>query len=94
MPTIEEARHALELDQLQLPDDVPIDEVRVEEYIDSDGEDSLSVQVVLSESADVSAISGDTLLDIKDRISERLRAIGFRLFSYISFVKLSELNPQ
>ena len=94
MPTIEEARDALQLDQLHLPQDVRVEEVRINEYVDADGDDALFVQVILSEEVDAALIPGGTISDIKDRIRSRLQQIGVRIFCYFSFAKISELNPQ
>jgi len=93
MPTIEEARNALDLHNLELPKEPEIDELQVREYVDADGDDALYVQVILSEGVDAASISGEKIMDIKDKIRARLNSLGFRLFCYISFVKASELHP-
>lgn len=92
MPTIDDARKALDLRQLDLPEKPHIDDLQIREYVDADGEDALYVQVFLAEDVDAASIPGEIISEIKEIIRNRLREIGSRLFCYISFVKASELK--
>jgi hypothetical protein len=83
---------ALRLDSLTLPPSLDVQEVRVEEHTNADGEDSLRVLVVIGETIDPAEVSGADVAELKWQIRERLRAQGISLFAYIFLAKPSELQ--
>ena len=82
---------ALDLQKLTLPPSPPVTELRAEDYIDSSGEDSLQVFVILAENADVERLSGKDVGTLKSTIRDSLRRHGVTRFVYFTLAKPSEL---
>ncbi len=82
---------ALRLDLLTLPPSLDVQEVRVEEHTNADGEDSLRVLVVIGENVDAATVPGADVGDLKRSIRESLRQRGVTLFPYTFLAKPSEL---
>lgn len=87
------AREALDLERLRsaLPASIPVVKLEVEDYVDSRGEPSLKVLVVIDESTDVEKLSGRDVGELKTVIRASLREHGFELFPYFTLAKPSEL---
>ena len=82
---------ALDIQQFRFPPTLPVVEVEVEDYTDSDGEPALRVQVILDEATDIDAIQGEEVGELKFAIRDSLRRHGITLFPYIFLAKRSEL---
>jgi hypothetical protein len=87
-------RRALDMHRLKLPPSPPILAIEAEEYVDSSGDDSLRVWVVLPDEFDEETITGDEVLDIKSTIHQSLLSHGIDRFPYIFFIKLGEHEDQ
>jgi hypothetical protein len=85
-------RNALDLRELQIPRDLPVVRVEVEDYTDWTGDAALRVLVVLDESVDPATVSGEAVGDLKWSIQKSLRKHGVTLFPYIFLAKQSELT--
>lgn len=91
MTTDKQTLEALDVRSLQLPANPPVVGVEVDDYTDSTGEPALRVQVILDESADIDAIQGAQVGELKFAIRDSLRRHGVTLFPYIFLAKRSEL---
>jgi hypothetical protein len=67
-------------------------DIRVEDYVDTDGEDALRVTVILDERVNPAKVSGQDVTDLKRAIRDRIRGLGVELWPYIQLVKQSELD--
>ena len=76
----------------ELPRNPKIVDIRVEEYVDTDGEDALRVTVILDEGVKVEKVSGEDITALKSAIRQRIRDQGVTLWPYIWFAKQSELD--
>lgn len=85
---------ALKLSDLErmLPRSPRVVDIRVEEYVDSDGEDALRVYVIMDERVNPLKVDGDDVTDLKRTIHDRIRGLGIELWPYIHLVKQSELD--
>jgi hypothetical protein len=85
---------ALKLSDLKpkLPRNPRIVDIRVEDYVDTDGEDALRVWVILDEKVKPEKINGQDVTDLKRAIHDRIRGLGVELWPYIHLVKQSELD--
>jgi hypothetical protein len=94
MAVDQKIRDALKLSKLKtkLPKNPRVVDVRVEEYVDTSGEDALRVTVVLDEGVDVETLSAEDITAMTREIRARVRDQGFELWPYIQFVKQSELD--
>lgn len=92
MPVDEKTRDALDLRQLNIPPELPISRIEVEDYTDWDGDASLRVLVVLDEAVEVEKLLGGVVGKLKSRIHDSLRDHGIVLFPYIFLAKQSELD--
>jgi hypothetical protein len=81
---IRKIQDALELSKMRakLPRDPKVVDIRVEDYVDSDGEDALRVTVVIDEDVDVEKIDGDDVMAVKRTIHDRVRDLGVDLWPY------------
>ncbi len=84
----------LKLSELKskLPRNPKVVDIRVEEYVDTDGEDALRVTVILDESVKVEKLKGDDITEVKSAIRQAIRDQGVSLWPYIWFAKQSELD--
>jgi hypothetical protein len=78
----------------KLPRNPKVVDIRVEDYVDTDGEDALRVMVVIDEDVDVENIDGDDVTAVKRAIRDRIRDLGVELWPYIQFAKPSELEEE
>jgi hypothetical protein len=85
-------REALRLETLKLPPNPKVVEVRVEDYVDTSGEDALRVTVILDEQVDVEKVTGREVINLKTAIRDRVREQGVELWPYIWLAKQSELD--
>ncbi len=85
---------ALKLSDLKprLPRNPRVVGVKVEDYVDSDGEDALRVTVIMDERVDPAKVSGQDVNDLKMAIRDRIRELGVELWPYIQLVKQSEVD--
>ena len=91
MTTNKQTLEALDVGSLQLPPSPPVVGLEVEDYTDSSGEPALRIQVILDESADIDAIQGEQVGELKFAIRNSLQKHGITLFPYIFLAKRSEL---
>jgi hypothetical protein len=94
MAVDQEAREALDLNSLQLPSELPVVRLEVEDYTDWSGEPALKVWVILDESVeiDIDKGLGEAVSRLKASIHDRLLDHGITLFPYIFLAKQSELD--
>jgi cytidylate kinase len=92
MTVDQKIREALRLEKLKLPRNPRVVDVRIEDYVDTSGEDALRVLVVLDEKVRVEKITGREVIDLKMAIRDWLREQGVELWPYISLAKQSELD--
>src|SRR5580692_7676007 len=91
---IQKVQDALKPSKLRskLPRNPKVVDIRVEEYVDTDGEDALRVTVILDEKVEVEKLSGNDITDLKMAIHDRIRQQGVELWPYVRFAKQSELD--
>ena len=94
MAVDQKIRNAVKLSKLKakLPENPRVVDIRVEDYVDTDGEDALRVTVILDESVDVENIRGEDITALKSAIRNAVREQGVELWPYIRFAKQSELD--
>jgi hypothetical protein len=94
MPVDQKIRSALKLSKLKakLPENPRVADIRVEDYVDTDGEDALRVMVILAESVDIENFRGADISALKSAIRNAVREQGVELWPYIRFAKQSELD--
>ena len=92
MTVDQKIRAALRIKELKLPRNPKVVDVRIEDYVDTSGEDALRVQVVLDEKVQVEKVTGREVIDLKMAIRDWLREQGVELWPYISLAKQSELD--
>jgi hypothetical protein len=90
---IQKVQDALKLSRVKskLPRNPKVVDIRVEDYVDSDGEDALRVTIVIDEDVDVEK-SGQEITDLKSAVRRRIRELGVELWPYIQIAKPSELE--
>jgi hypothetical protein len=93
---IQKIQDALKLSDLKskLPRNPKVIDIRVEDYVDTDGEDALRVTIVIDEGVRVERLKGDDIIALKSTIRDRIREMGIELWPYIQIAKLSELNEE
>ena len=91
---IQKVQDALKLGKVKskLPRNPKVVDIRVEDYVDTDGEDALRVTIVIDEDVDVEKVSGQDITDLKNAIRRRIRELGVELWAYIRIAKPSELE--
>ncbi len=84
----------LKLSELQskLPRDPKVVDIRVEDDVDTDGEDALRVTVILDEAVDPEKFRGEDIISLKSAIRQQLRDQGVTLWPYIWLATQSELD--
>jgi hypothetical protein len=94
MPVDQKIRDSLRLGDLKsnLPPNPRVVDIRVEDYVDTDGEDALRVTVVLDEDVEVEKLRAEDTTRLKTLIHDLLRAQRVELWPYIQFAKQSELD--
>ena len=94
MPVDEKTREALDLKSLNLPPEIPITRIEVEDYTSWDGDPSLRVTVILDEAVEVEKVSGDVIGELKNRSHNSLIDHGVARYPYFFLAKQSELDAQ
>jgi hypothetical protein len=91
---IQKVQDALKLGKgkSKLPRNPKVVDIRVEDYVDSDGEDALRVTIVIDEDVDVENVNGQDLSDLVNAIRSRIRELDVGRWAYIGFAKPSELE--
>jgi cytidylate kinase len=92
MTVDQKIREALRIKELKLPRNPKVVDVRIEDYVDTSGEDALRVWVVLDEKVRVEKITGREVIDLKMAIRDWIREQGIELWPYLHLVKQSELD--
>jgi hypothetical protein len=94
MPVDPKIVEALKLSDLKprLPRNPRILDRRVEDYVDTGGEDALLVRSILDEKVKPEKIDGQDVADLKRAIHDRIHEFGVELRPYIRLVKQSELD--
>jgi hypothetical protein len=94
MPVDQKIQDALKLSKLRskLPRNPRVVDFRVEDYVDSDGEDALRVTVILDESVNVEKFRGEDIIALKTAVRHRIREFGVELWPYIRLAKQSEID--
>ena len=82
---IRKVQDALKLGKVKskLPRNPKVVDIRVEDYVDSDGEDALRVTIVIDEDVDVEKVSGQDLSDLVNAIRSRIRELDVERWAYI-----------
>jgi hypothetical protein len=75
------------LNELKYPPELGVLEVTVHNYVDSDNEDALRINVIINDKIDAEKIDGETVVQVRMLIRDRLIEEGFELFPYVSFIK-------
>jgi hypothetical protein len=78
----------------KLPRSLKILDIRVEDYVDTDGEDALRVWVIIDEDVDVEKVSGDDVMALKRTIHDRVGELGIERWPYTHIAKPSELEEE
>jgi hypothetical protein len=91
---IRKVQDALKLSKMRskLPRNPKVVDIRVEDYVDMDGEDALQVTIIIDEDVDVEKVSGQDLSDLVNAVRGRIRDLGIERWAYIGFAKPSELE--
>jgi hypothetical protein len=94
MPVDQKIRDSLRLGDLKskLPPNPRVVDIRVEDYVDTDGEDALRVTVVLDEDVEVEKLRAEETTRLKTLIHDLLRDQEVELWPYIQFAKQSDLD--
>jgi hypothetical protein len=94
MPVDQKIRDSLRLSDLKskLPATPRVVDIRVEDYVDTDGEDALRVTVILDEDVEPEQITAEDAIALKTAIRQRVRDQGVDLWPYITLAKQSELD--
>jgi hypothetical protein len=94
MPVDQKIVDALKLSdpKPKLPRNPRVVDIRVEDDVETDGEDALLVWVILDEKVKPEKINGQDVADLKRAIHDRIRELGVELWPYIRLVKQSELD--
>jgi hypothetical protein len=94
--TIQKVQDALKLSDLKskLPRNPKVVDIRVEDYVDTDGEDALRVTVIIDENVKVERFKGEDIIALKSAIRNRIRELGVEKWPYIEIAKQSELDEE
>jgi hypothetical protein len=94
MPVDQKVRAAVDLDELRkelaFPPEFKVVELRVEDYVTYDGDDALRINVILADETNEDQLDGQTVMDLRRAIQDRLAAIGVHLFPFIYLRKVTE----
>ncbi len=96
MPVDQKIRDALRVSDLKskLPRNPRVIDIRVEDYVDTDGEDALRVTVILDEKVNVERFKGEDIIALKSAIRDRIREQGVELWPYVRLAKQSEIDEE
>jgi hypothetical protein len=78
----------------KLPRSLEIRDIRVEDYVDTDGEDALRIWVIIDEDVDVEKVHGDDITALKRAIHDRVRELGVERWPYTHIAKQSEFDEE
>jgi hypothetical protein len=94
MAVDQKIQDALKLSKLKskLPKNPRVVDIRVEEYVDTSGEDALRVTAILDEKVDIENFSGKDISALKSAIRDQIRGQGVELWPYVWLAKQSELD--
>jgi hypothetical protein len=95
MAVDQKIRDVLKLSKLRskLPKSPKVTEIRVEDYVDTSGEDALRIWVILDDSVtDDQLLRGDDIIALKSTIRDRVFKLGVGLWPYVSIARQSELD--
>jgi hypothetical protein len=94
MPVDQKIRDSLKLSDLKskLPPNPRVVDIRVDDYVDTDGEDALRVTVILDEDMQVENVKAEETIALKSAIRQRIRELGVDLWPYIRLAKQSEFD--
>jgi hypothetical protein len=76
--TIRKVQEGLRLSKLKskLPRSPKVVDIRVEDYVDTSGEDALRVWVIIDEDVDVERVDGNDVTAVRRAIHDRVRELG------------------
>ena len=94
MAVDEKTLKALDLKNLPLPPKPVVEAIEVQPYVDTTGEESLDVWVVLSDATDDDDLTGKNVMQINAAIRESLLECDIRLFPYVHLIKQSDYRSQ
>jgi hypothetical protein len=96
MPVDQRIRNALKLSDLKskLPKSPRVVDIRVEDYVDAQGEDALRVWVIIDEEVNIEKFNGDDISSLKTAIRDRIFKLGVDLWPYVRIAKQSELDER
>jgi hypothetical protein len=96
MPVEQNIRDALKLDDLKskLPRNPRVVDIRVEDYVDTSGDDALRNWVILDEGVKVEKLGAEDITALKTVIRDRVREQTMELWPYVHLVKQSELDEE
>ena len=96
MAVDQKIRDSLRLSDLKskLPANPRVADIRVEDYVDTDGEDALRVMVILDEDVEVEKLKAEDTIALKSAIRQRIREQDVDLWPYIRLAKQSELDER
>jgi hypothetical protein len=94
MPVDQRIRDSLKLSELKpkLPQNPRVVDIRVKDYVDTDGEDALRVTVILDERVNIERFKGEDITALKTAIRQQIREQGVELWPYIRLAKQSEID--
>jgi hypothetical protein len=90
----QKTRDALAIENLNLPADLPIVKIEIEEYVDTSGYDALRVYVILKDNVSDECLTGKNMIQLRSAIRESLLAKGIRLFPYVTLRTESERRDE
>jgi hypothetical protein len=94
MAVDQRVRDAVNLNELRkelaFPPEFKVVDLKVEDYVTYEGDDALRINVILSDETDEEQLSGQTVMDLRRTIQDRLAAIGVHLFPFIYLRKVTE----
>ena len=94
MPVDQKILDVLKLSKLKskLPKNPKVVDIRVEEYVDTSGQDALRIWVILDEGVDVEKLRPEDTMAVKNAIRDRVFELGVDLWPYVRMAKQSELD--
>jgi hypothetical protein len=94
MTVAAKAQQALDMKKLDLPDKPQVAAIEVEDYVDWAGDEALRVYVILKDDTRDEELTGDSVIQLKSAIRDRLLSQGIREFPYIRLFSESVRRPE
>jgi uncharacterized Ntn-hydrolase superfamily protein len=96
VPVDQRIHDALKLNDLKwkLPKNPRVVDIRVDDYVNTDGEDALRVWVIIDETVNPEKFKGEDISALKRAIHDRVRELGVGLWPYIRIAKQSEIDER